>query len=256
MRGKLLDGSVGLALQRLIPAHTGKTGRARRRPSARWAHPRSHGKTRWSGRAGGSRRAHPRSRGENNDGTGGGAGMLGSSPLTRGKRAPSGDTGQRPGLIPAHAGKTGSRSCRLRPSTAHPHSCGENVRLPSALRGAGLIPAHAGKTSCSSPSRPSTRAHPRSRGENVTVLPQQSAQPGSSPLTQGKHLVASARHAIEGLIPAHAGKTAHPKIGLSSSTAHPRSRGENRLCGDARRLGARLIPAHAGKTALPIARVG
>ena len=228
MRGKLLDGSAGLALQRLIPAHTGKTGRARRRPSARWAHPRSHGKTRWSGRAGGSRRAHPRSRGENNGGTGGGAGMLGSSPLTRGKRAPSGDTGQRPGLIPAHAGKTGSRSCRLRPSTAHPHSCGENVRLPSVLRGAGLIPAHAGKTSCSSPSRPSTRAHPRSRGENVALTEGVGPAMGSSPLTRGK-LGYQPTHTLgAGLIPAQVG----------------------RRCFD-RELTpvVQLTPAHAGKTA-------
>ena len=227
MRGKLLDGSVGLALQRLIPAHTGKTGRARRRPSARWAHPRSHGKTRWSGRAGGSRRAHPRSRGENNGGTGGGAGMLGSSPLTRGKRAPSGDTGQRPGLIPAHAGKTGSRSCRLRPSTAHPHSCGENVRLPSVLRGAGLIPAHAGKTQGTTLLQRTAEAHPRSRGENSTMPAGMVVVRGSSPLTRGKHLNPRRSQAKAGLIPAHAGKTASHVEHVPPQRAHPRSRGEN-----------------------------
>ena len=248
MRGKLLDGSVGLALQRLIPAHTGKTGRARRRPSARWAHPRSHGKTRWSGWAGGSRRAHPRSRGENNGGTGGGAGMLGSSPLTRGKRAPSGDTGQRPGLIPAHAGKTGSRSCRLRPSTAHPHSCGENVRLPSVLRGAGLIPAHAGKTSCSSPSRPSTRAHPRSRGETLTERELVVPTLGSSPLTRGKLLDLAGRARDRGLIPAHAGKTRHVASAIRRiEGSSPLTRGK-RVPRGARQGPLRLIPAHAGKT--------
>ena len=193
-RGKRELDRLETRRQRLIPTHAGKTsGR-----SVRGRYP-------W---------AHPHSRGENNGGTGGGAGMLGSSPLMRGKRAPSGDTGQRPGLIPAHAGKTGSRSCRLRPSTAHPHSCGENVRLPSVLRGAGLIPTHAGKTSCSSPSRPSTRAHPRSHWENDVSTASSRQSSGLSPLTEGKLLGCHRDCGQLRLTPAHTGQT-------------PRSRGEN-----------------------------
>ena len=73
---------------------------------------------------------------------------------------------------------------------------------------------------------------------------------------------------VIGLIPAHAGKTMLNRIGLASSGAHPRSRGENRrvACGEACGRGsspltrgkpsqigdtefkAGLIPAHAGKT--------
>ena len=91
---------------------------------------------------------------------------------------------------------------------------------------------------------------------------------GSSPLTRGKHALIERDDRGNGLIPAHAGKTAVPEPALNPGTAHPRSRGENpgpilrfgadsgsspltrgkRLEGLAvdRRLG--LIPAHAGKT--------
>ena len=80
--------------------------------------------------------------------------------------------------------------------------------------------------------------------------------------------MASARHAIEGLIPAHAGKTSAVCCATVSVEAHPRSRGENHSHGvleaeaqgsspltrgkrgavDGGRDGLRLIPAHAGKT--------
>ena len=70
----------------LIPAHAGKTSSEAGRPI--------------------NTRAHPRSRGENDDIAPVIAPVMGSSPLTRGKRAAR----QRPlsaqGLIPAHAGKT------------------------------------------------------------------------------------------------------------------------------------------------------
>ena len=76
-------------------------------------------------------------------------------------------------------------------------------------------------------------------------------------------------HALDGLIPAHAGKTSHAHPATHSQPAHPRSRGENgrTLTGYRRRYGSSpltrgkrvslpltleplgLIPAHAGKTA-------
>ena len=90
----------------LIPAHAGKT---RATPASR--------ATCW---------AHPRSRGEN---TITGATMYtrsGSSPLTRGKRRPCWGRWPRPGLIPAHAGKTIHRCFRLADAWAHPRSRGEN----------------------------------------------------------------------------------------------------------------------------------
>ena len=91
---------------------------------------------------------------------------------------------------------------------------------------------------------------------------------GSSPLTRGKHAVDRRALVEEGLIPAHAGKTAPTLKPGSTSPAHPRSRGENiseHANNDpahgsspltrgkpgmtyAGELYERLIPAHAGKT--------
>ena len=91
----------------LIPAHAGKT------PSSR---PCST-----------ERRAHPRSRGENSTRPRVLRGVVGSSPLTRGKpaRLPPSRTNQ--GLIPAHAGKTNMAGITGQGTTAHPRSRGENV---------------------------------------------------------------------------------------------------------------------------------
>ena len=92
--------------------------------------------------------------------------------------------------------------------------------------------------------------------------------PGSSPLTRGKRSYGEAGSTWDGLIPAHAGKTASHTPSRARTLAHPRSRGENETPaalngeregsspltrGKPRRLAQmlgcpRLIPAHAGKT--------
>ena len=159
-------------LHGLIPAHAGKTSG----PSYRVIRP-------W---------AHPRSRGENVDDGAVAVASYGSSPLTRGKRSRNDRSHPGPGLIPAHAGKTGVAAGRCRPCWAHPRSRGENdvgrsCHVPPAgssplTRGkpgpaphapspAGLIPAHAGKTGlvgiylrCRTGSSPLTRGKPRCRG--------------------------------------------------------------------------------------------
>ena len=172
--------------------------------------------------------AHPRSRGENTWASMGFGRAAGSSPLTRGKR-------------------------RERPlSRSTP----------------GLIPAHAGKTSRSSPSSQASRAHPRSRGENAASTAARKVSLGSSPLTRGKPRIGHDGRNLEGLIPAHAGKTAKQAFEVEADGAHPRSRGENdralsgkwQVKGSSpltrgklqhRRVGHNgggLIPAHAGKT--------
>ena len=132
---------------RLIPARAGKTPRS---PSPTLASP-----------------AHPRSRRENRTVTLYARGDLGSSPLTRGKRA----------VICAA-------------------SCSR-----------GLIPAHAGKTKSLSHSSDLDRAHPRSRGENRDHAGRGPVLVGSSPLTRGKRPYARCDRPYSGLIPAHAGKT-------------------------------------------------
>ena len=220
-------GSVGRDAG-LIPAHAGKTQTAAVGPC--------------------SRRAHPRSRGENRDVVSLYRNSVGSSPLTRGKRARSARSPGAAGLIPAHAGKT-----RLTPSVpalprAHPRSRGENgvgrarstvpngsspltrgklaVVLGAAHAG-GLIPAHAGKTMAGRVGLSGLEAHPRSRGENDVKTGSGLPVLGSSPLTRGKpaKLIGSADRG--GLIPAHAGKTDRLVQDLPPARAHPRSRGEN-----------------------------
>ena len=85
-RGKLDHARRHGGGQGLIPAHAGKTL------------PPNSGCV--------SRRAHPRSRGENRERTAARLDELGSSPLTRGKRALDDGPIQVARLIPAHAGKT------------------------------------------------------------------------------------------------------------------------------------------------------
>ena len=92
---------------------------------------------------------------------------------------------------------------------------------------------------------------------------------GSSPLTRGKREGGRRHPLVQGLIPAHAGKTNGPAPSPGRGRAHPRSRGENapmivliwlkagsspltrgKLSPHKRaRDFAGLIPAHAGKTA-------
>ena len=91
----------------------------------------------------------------------------------------------------------------------------------------GLIPAHAGKTGSMGVDLSVRRAHPRSRGENVLEEIGGDVERGSSPLTRGKRRLMMACRAIFGLIPAHAGKTRRKPRGHEGTEAHPRSRGEN-----------------------------
>ena len=93
----------------LIPAHAGKTTRARPiRPTSK---------------------AHPRSRGENWDNVLYPLFDLGSSPLTRGKLTTALIAPSTIGLIPAHAGKTLVIRNVPRSTRAHPRSRGENPSL-------------------------------------------------------------------------------------------------------------------------------
>ena len=91
---------------------------------------------------------------------------------------------------------------------------------------------------------------------------------GSSPLTRGKRGNCGQGTLVQGLIPAHAGKTLRPPLASTPTTAHPRSRGENGrpIASHARNTGSSpltrgkrhhiriiplthgLIPAHAGET--------
>ena len=173
----------------------------------------------------------------------------GSSPRVRGKlfhvcRERGGQ-----GLIPACAGKTSLRRCRVPFPRAHPRVCGENTRsrwrqnLPwgssPRVRGkrtlhqakdrpTGLIPACAGKTNTSSGKRPSNWAHPRVCGENWTVVCVFVFCVGSSPRVRGKPATLCPWCSSWGLIPACAGKTQDRYSLCSRQQAHPRVCGENK----------------------------
>ena len=108
-RGKLVTAVVEVIVQRLIPAHAGKTSR----------------QVVENDDVG----AHPRSRGENRFTIASHFWHSGSSPLTRGKRSCAHIPRERQRLIPAHAGKTRALTALRRTPTAHPRSRGENWSL-------------------------------------------------------------------------------------------------------------------------------
>ena len=227
-RGKRSESQRSQTQRRLIPAHAGKT------VSQAW------------GSA--ARSAHPRSRGENAPTPTAAVAPSGSSPLTRGKRAACSSETRASRLIPAHAGKTCLYTSFKLVSEAHPRSRGENACIFGELEAHGgsspltrgklrgiwtrvlpgrLIPAHAGKTPCAGRSGTRSPAHPRSRGENKKTLEELSEAGGSSPLTRGKPTPNAYDTHLDGLIPAHAGKTVGGDPTGVPPGAHPRSRGEN-----------------------------
>ena len=207
-RGKRDRGSAGPRAAGLIPAHAGKT------PST--GCPR-----RWT-------QAHPRSRGENADAEALKQFITGSSPLTRGKRVDEQAANVRPGLIPAHAGKTSVMTMHGGASRAHPRSRGENWGGDACgVVAAGSSPLTRGKRSSLTDRQTPRPAHPRSRGENSTASGTVVRGTGSSPLTRGKLLQPCYSLVTGGLIPAHAGKTPAGRGGGAGARAHPRSRGEN-----------------------------
>ena len=171
---------------------------------------------------------------------------LGSSPLTRGKRARNMRVRRILGLIPAHAGKTSVLVASSVNSRAHPRSRGENgTRSDLAYVTEGSSPLTRGKPLGAVSLVVRGRAHPRSRGENIEDVRAVPTALGSSPLTRGKRSRAATRSARAGLIPAHAGKTTRPSGVAHWPWAHPRSRGENQV---------QVLKAHLGDGSSPLTR--
>ena len=107
-RGKRIADTCRKGDQGLIPAHAGKTYTQPERKHEDAAHPRSRGENAWKPR--------------------GVAVSYGSSPLTRGKLDDDVRHGEKPRLIPAHAGKTLTICSWPASRQAHPRSRGENDR--------------------------------------------------------------------------------------------------------------------------------
>ena len=247
-RGKLWPDGVPRGLNRLIPAHAGKTSTTTRGQLTTVA--------------------HPRSRGENLTDPSRHDQDPGSSPLTRGKRDLQRRLIRSVRLIPAHAGKTSLAWLVGAHTKAHPRSRGENRdRAMGCLLGQGsspltrgkrvivvfgnvevrLIPAHAGKTLPVTLKRGAITAHPRSRGENLGHVSAAKWNAGSSPLTRGKPAPGLCRGVRAGLIPAHAGKTSRAVWVSENRAAHPRSRGENPKTRSNSLLGPGSSPLTRGK---------
>ena len=191
---------------------------------------------------------HPRIRGEHRTNCTFHASKAGSSPHTRGARAPPCPRAARGRIIPAYAGSTRSVGRRRTGWTDHPRIRGEHLEreIPLGIvpgssphtRGAPprgrrghlcgrIIPAYAGSTDREH-STPSTRAdHPRIRGEHVIFRDDQAPSKGSPPHTRGALSPCRTRHAVTRIIPAYAGSTQVGTEGGARMSDHPRIRGEH-----------------------------
>ena len=153
------------------------------------------------------------------------------------------------GITPAHAGKTASLGRSAPAVRDHPRACGENMSLtcssvslagsPPRMRGKltaedlhlgddGITPAHAGKTPRHRPARRQRRDHPRACGENTTRKAVRGKCPGSPPRMRGKRAFPYDSSVMDGITPAHAGKTAKKAGRKAERRDHPRACGENR----------------------------
>ena len=108
MRGKRNDHAAASTTRRLIPAHAGKTTRAKLVAF--------------------HAAAHPRACGENITLRSISSVVFGSSPRMRGKLQGRRKRGAATGLIPAHAGKTVFAARTAAEAAAHPRACGENFQ--------------------------------------------------------------------------------------------------------------------------------
>ena len=90
----------------------------------------------------------------------------------------------------------------------------------------GITPAHAGKSTIIRRDASRIRDHPRTCGEKSGGSPIQSRHSGSPPHMRGKVLYACALAVMDGITPAHAGKSSIFGSSFLCSWDHPRTCGE------------------------------
>jgi hypothetical protein len=197
---------------------------------------------------------------------------MGSSPHTRGARAPCRRCRRCPGDHPRIRGEHSSPApCRRRCRVDHPRIRGEHLAGAGAAQDEdGIIPAYAGSTlalaACSAVlagSSPHTRGarrtatgtrpcggdHPRIRGEHHRVLAAPLAQRRVIPAYAGSthwHLLREDER--EGSSPHTRGALWHSLPAPPSWRDHPRIRGEHAPLGILDHHDVGIIPAYAGST--------
>ena len=134
----------------------------------------------------------------------------------------------------------------------------------------GITPAHAGKTPAHRDSSCHNRDHPRACGENSLSEASGLFDQGSPPRMRGKPSQRDTALLLDGITPAHAGKTPAGALRMRRRRDHPRACGENstpsiaamRSAGSPPRMRGKpggdvigipargITPAHAGKTTI------
>ena len=194
------------------------------------------------------RQKHPRIRGENHRDLRRGRFFLETSPHTRGEPSAAVSVLDRPGNIPAYAGRTiygedvnldAEKHPRIRGENhlarlqvrnhaeTSPHTRGERCCCATQPDSPGNIPAYAGRTGC--PKNPARlrQKHPRIRGENTPQHLAGGRITETSPHTRGEHRRSVFMRARQGNIPAYAGRTDAKAEKTAQLEKHPRIRGEN-----------------------------
>ena len=195
------------------------------------------------------RSVHPRVRGEQQSSASATAESSGSSPRARGTGCVAPWCWQRPRFIPACAGNRRESSASTRPIAVHPRVRGEQRNRFAAgtassgssprARGTGgrarcmgtalrFIPACAGNRNCARWIGERIAVHPRVRGEQIPSAWQACLKYGSSPRARGTGSGARGVAAQQRFIPACAGNSMICSAMPSTSTVHPRVRGEQR----------------------------
>ena len=145
---------------------------------------------------------------------------------------------------------------------------GKPERNISGRSGFGITPAGAGKTCFVILISSVLQDHPRRCGENDAYNGGIAKNTGSPPQVRGKLILIKFNHAVDGITPAGAGKTANVAASALGTWDHPRRCGENntrrspcnrqmgsppqvrgkRLCSLIFAATSRITPAGAGKT--------
>ena len=181
------------------------------------------------------RQKHPRIRGENHRDLRRGRFFLETSPHTRGEPSAAVSVLDRPGNIPAYAGRTiygedvnldAEKHPRIRGENhlarlqvrnhaeTSPHTRGERCCCATQPDSPGNIPAYAGRTDAKAEKTAQLEKHPRIRGENVEALFGSASILETSPHTRGEPGNVLIPLKIAGNIPAYAGRTSE-KIMMS-----------------------------------------